>query len=74
MHWKNEFNTEIKGLLQEYQLSYKDILPFINNFSHTSRISEELSKPLETSRKELYLNAIEQAKIRKIKKLTNRKE
>lgn len=73
MNWKNENNTEIKQILQEYQLSYRDILPFINNFSHMTRISEELSKPLQPGRKEVYLYAIEQAKLRKIRKLTNNK-
>ena len=66
MNWKNEVNTDIKKMLQEYQLSYRNILPFISNFSHATRISEELSKPLQPGRKEIYLYAIEQAKLRKI--------
>lgn len=73
MHWKNENNSDIKQILQEYQLSYRDILPYISNFSHTSRISEELCKPLEPGRKDIYLYAIEQAKLKKIRKLTNNK-
>lgn len=71
MHWKNETNTEIKTMLQDYQLSYREILPFIGNFSHTTRISEELSKPITEERKKIYLYAIDQAKVRKIKRLTN---
>lgn len=71
MHWKNETNAEIKEMLQDYQLSYREILPFIGNFSHTTRISEELSKPITEERKKVYLHAIEQAKERKIKRLTN---
>jgi len=69
MHWRNEINTDIKKILQVYQLSYNNILPFISNFSHTSRISEELNKPLKPGRKKVYLYAIEQARLRKIKKL-----
>ena len=74
MHWKNETNAEIKKMLQDYQLSYREILPFIKNFSHTTRISEELSKPITEERKRTYVYAIEQAKLRKIRKLTNKGE
>ncbi len=73
MSWKNEINKDIKEKLQEYELSYRDILPYISNFSHTSRISEELCKVLEPGRKEMYLYAIQQARLKKIRKLTNNK-
>lgn len=64
-----EYNSEIKETLKKYHLTYNDILPFLGNFAHVQRISEELSKPLPYARKKIYLLAIEQAKEVKKKEI-----
>lgn len=61
-----EENSDIRELLKKYKISYSEILKYITNFSHTTRISEELAKPLSESRKKVYLIAIE--KVKKAKK------
>ena len=65
----SESNLDIKTVLKKYQLTYNDILPFLGNFSHIQRISEELSKPLPYGRKRAYLEAIEKAKEKKRKEM-----
>lgn len=57
-----EENEDIRELLRKYKISYTAILKYIPNFSHTSRISEELAKPLSESRKKVYLLAITKVK------------
>lgn len=58
-------NEEIRAMMVKYRLKYADILPFLTNFSHVSRISEELALPLTEERKSDYLNAIGKAKEKK---------
>ena len=62
-------NLEIRNLLKKYNLKYHDILPYITNFSHINRISEELARPLSEERKGEYLQAIKKAREDKIKEL-----
>lgn len=62
-----EDNEEIKSLLKKYKISYSELLKYITNFSHTTRISEELAKPLSDKRKQIYLNAINKIKQEKLK-------
>lgn len=54
-------NSDIRLELEKYDLTYADILEFMPNFSHVTRISEELAKPLSESRKKDYLLAIQKA-------------
>lgn len=58
-------NSDIRLELEKYDLTYADILEFIPNFSHTTRIVEELAKPLKEDRKKVYLLAIQKAKEKK---------
>ena len=51
-------NEEIREKLRKYHITYNDLLPYLTNFSHTTRISEELAKPLKKEREQDYLNAI----------------
>lgn len=62
-------NLEVRNLLKKYSLKYHDILPYITNFSHINRISEELARPLSEERKSEYLQAIKKARESKIKEL-----
>lgn len=62
-----EENSDIRELLKKYKISYSEILKYITNFSHTTRISEELAKPLSEPRKKIYLIAIEKVKREKRK-------
>ena len=62
-------NLEVRNLLKKYSLKYHDILPYITNFSHINRISEELARPLSEERKDEYLQAIKKARESKIKEL-----
>ena len=57
-----EENGDIKELLRKYKISYAQLLKYITNFSHTTRICEELAKPLSEERKKVYLLAIEKIK------------
>lgn len=59
-------NSDIRLELEKYDLTYSDILEFIPNFSHTTRICEELVKPLSEDRKKVYLLAIQKAKQKKL--------
>ena len=54
-------NKDIRDELEKYELTYADILKYINNFSHTTRICEELALPLSEERKKVYLLAIKKA-------------
>lgn len=62
-----EPNKEIKEKLRKYNITYSDLLKYLDNFSHTTRISEELALPLKEERKQVYLDAIEQIKQEKFK-------
>lgn len=64
-------NEDIRELLNKYKITYNELLEFLPNFSHTTRIYEELAKPLKPERKELYLLAIKKIKERKIKLYEN---
>lgn len=59
-------NQEIRDTIKKYNLKYADILPFLDNFSHINRISEELVKPLSEERQKEYLLAIKRAKEKKM--------
>ena len=61
-----EENSEIREELKKYKITYSQLLKYIKNFSHVSRISEELAKPLSEERKKIYLVAI--AKIKEDKR------
>ena len=60
-------NEDIKEKLKRYNITYNDLLRYLPNFSHTTRISEELAKPLKKERKQVYLDAIEKIRQEKIK-------
>ena len=60
-------NEDIREQLRIYDITYKEILEFIPNFSHIQRIKEELRKPLSEERKQVYLLAIKKVKERKRK-------
>lgn len=62
-----EDNEEIKEKLRKYHITYNDLLKYLPNFSHTTRISEELAQPLKDERKKVYLDAIEKIRQEKIK-------
>lgn len=51
-------NEEVKEKLRKCHITYNDLLKYLTNFSHTTRISEELAKPLKKEREQDYLNAI----------------
>lgn len=51
-------NEEIKEKLRKCHITYNDLLKYLTNFSHTTRISEELAKPLKREREQDYLDAI----------------
>ena len=61
-----EQNLELRETLRRYHITYNELLPYLSNFSHTTRISEELAKPMSEERKELYFNAIEEIRRKKI--------
>lgn len=54
-------NKDIRDELEKYNLTYANILKYIPNFSHTTRICEELALPLSDERKKVYLLAIKKA-------------
>lgn len=58
-------NDDIRELLKKYNITYAELLMFLDNFSHVARISEELAKPLSEERKKDYLLAISKVKERK---------
>lgn len=60
-------NLDIREALLKYSISYSELLEFLDNFSHITRISEELAKPLTEERKEKYFEAIEKVKEKKRK-------
>lgn len=60
-------NEDIREQLRIYDITYKEILEFIPNFSHIQRITEELRDPLSNERKQVYLAAIKKVKERKRK-------
>lgn len=62
-----ESNEEVREKLRRYHITYNDLIKYLDNFSHTTRISEELALPLKPERKELYLNAIDKIRQEKIK-------
>lgn len=57
-----EENKDIRDELKKYKISYAELLKYLGNFSHTTRISEELAKPLSDERKKVYLLAIKKVK------------
>lgn len=60
-------NEEIREKLRRYHITYNDLLPYLTNFSHTTRISAELALPLKPEREQVYLDAIEKIRQEKIK-------
>lgn len=62
-----ESNEEVREKLRRYHITYNDLIKYLDNFSHTTRISEELALPLKPERKEIYLNAIDKIRQEKIK-------
>lgn len=62
-----EQNQEIRDMLRRYKITYNDLLKYIPNFSHTTRISEELAQPMSDERKKIYLLAIKKIKEEKKK-------
>ncbi len=63
----NHNNEDIREKLRKYNITYNDLLEYLENFSHTTRISEELAKPLNEERRKIYLDAIEKIRQEKIK-------
>jgi hypothetical protein len=63
----NDNNEDIREKLRKYNITYNDLLKYLTNFSHTTRISEELARPLKAERKQEYLEAIEKIRQEKIK-------
>ncbi len=53
-------NEEIKERLRKCHITYNDLLKYLTNFSHTTRISEELALPLKKEREKAYLDAIDE--------------
>ncbi len=62
-----EVNEEIREKIKKYNIKYTDLLQYLPNFSHTTRISEELALPLKEDRKQVYLDAIEKIRQEKLK-------
>ena len=62
-----ESNKEIREKLRKYHITYNELLKYLDNFSHTTRICEELAQPLKEERKQVYLDAIEKIRQEKIK-------
>jgi len=62
---KERPNADIRELLKKYEITYRQLLIFIPNYSRVQRISEELAKPLTPERRELYLYAIHEIRVRK---------
>lgn len=65
-----EENEDIRNEMRKYKITVSEILKFIPNFSHTTRIYEELQKPLSEERKKVYLLAIKKVREEKIRILT----
>lgn len=53
-------NEKIKERLRKCHITYNDLLKYLTNFSHTTRISEELALPLKKEREKAYLDAIDE--------------
>lgn len=53
-------NDEIREKLRKCHITYSELLKYLTNFSHTTRISEELAKPLRKEREQEYLDAIDE--------------
>lgn len=62
-----EENKDIRDELRKYKISYTQLLKYLPNFSHATRISEELAKPLSEERKKVYLLAIKKVKEDKLR-------
>jgi exopolyphosphatase/pppGpp-phosphohydrolase len=60
-----EQNQDIREMLRKYKITANDLLRYLPNFSHTTRIYEELAKPLSEERKKVYLLAIKKIKEEK---------
>jgi shikimate kinase len=65
-----EENEEIRELLRKYKIPYRELLEFIPNFKTANRVSDELSRPLNDKRKEIYMIAIKKI-LEKRKKFYN---
>ncbi len=63
-----EENSEVRELLRKYKIPYRELLEFIPNFKTTNRISDELSRPLNSEREKVYFLAIKKV-IAKRKKI-----
>ena len=48
--WYRE-NEDIRNELKKYNIKYSELLQYLTNFSHVTRISEELARPLSQTRK-----------------------
>ena len=62
-------NEEIREKLRKCHITYNDLLKYLTNFSHTTRISEELARPLKKEREQEYLDAIDKILKERIKML-----
>lgn len=62
-----EENSEIRELLRKYKIPYRELLEFIPNFKSPNRISDELSRPLNSERKKVYLLAIKKVMTKRKK-------
>ena len=62
-------NEEIREKLRKCHITYNDLLKYLTNFSHTTRISEELAHPLKKEREQEYLDAIDKILKERIKML-----
>ena len=67
--WYRE-NEDIRNELKKYNIKYSELLQYLTNFSHVTRISEELARPLSQTRKKEYLLAIQKIKQEKLRALT----
>lgn len=63
-------NQDIRNLMLKYGITANEILPFLDNFSHVTRIYEELAIPLSEERKQKYISAISKLRKEKIKELS----
>ena len=62
-------NQDIRDKLKKYNISCASLLKYIPNFSHVTRIYEELREPLSEERKKVYILAIKKVKEEKIRNL-----
>lgn len=66
---KNRENSDLREEMQKYDISCTDLLKYIPNFSHVTRIYEELKNPLTDERKKVYLLAIKKVREERIRML-----